>query len=264
MAHLLFSARDEWNIVLHVGEIVLGIRSDFVTPSILARNVSGSVANVKLICGLAVWPLFKYPRGFTGILSAFGVWSGCDPQSGSVSFNIGTPAPDAPVRVSFRGMQRPLRHPALRPDDCDIPRRRRARHFLKNVVEEHETVGVAPEKRDRVAIFVSHGQPYGAPASVFSSKHISGGSSSGSAVAVAAGLVSFSLGTDTAGSGRVPAAFNNIVGLKPTLGLLSTRGVVPACRSLDCVSIFALTADDARDVLAVAKGFDAGGPVLAP
>ena len=102
--------------------------------------------------------------------------------------------------------------------------------------------------------------PYGAPASVFSSKHISGGSSSGSAVAVAAGLVSFSLGTDTAGSGRVPAAFNNIFGLKPTLGLLSTRGVVPACRSLDCVSIFALTADDARDVLAVAKGFDPADP----
>jgi allophanate hydrolase len=98
--------------------------------------------------------------------------------------------------------------------------------------------------------------PYGAPASVFSSIHVSGGSSSGSAVAVAAGLVSFSLGTDTAGSGRVPAAFNNIVGLKPSLGLLSTRGVVPACRSLDCVSVFALTADDARDVLALVKGFD--------
>ena len=90
--------------------------------------------------------------------------------------------------------------------------------------------------------------------------HISGGSSSGSAVAVAAGLVSFSLGTDTAGSGRVPAAFNNIVGLKPTLGLLSTRGVVPACRSLDCVSVFALTADDARDVLGVVRGFDPADP----
>jgi allophanate hydrolase len=102
--------------------------------------------------------------------------------------------------------------------------------------------------------------PYGAPASAISSAHVSGGSSSGSAVAVAAGLVSFSLGTDTAGSGRVPAAFNNLVGLKPTKGLISTRGVVPACRSLDCVSIFALTADDARDVLAVAGGFDAADP----
>ena len=102
--------------------------------------------------------------------------------------------------------------------------------------------------------------PYGAPASALAAERISGGSSSGSAVAVAAGLVSFSLGTDTAGSGRVPAAFNNLIGLKPTRGLLSTRGVVPACRSLDCVSIFTLTADDARDVLAVAKGFDAADP----
>jgi allophanate hydrolase len=89
---------------------------------------------------------------------------------------------------------------------------------------------------------------------------VSGGSSSGSGVAVAAGLVSLALGTDTAGSGRVPAAFNNIVGLKPTKGLLSTRGMVPACRSLDCVSIFALTADDARAVLDVARGFDARDP----
>ena len=102
--------------------------------------------------------------------------------------------------------------------------------------------------------------PYGAPASVFNEEYISGGSSSGSAVAVAAGLVSFALGTDTAGSGRIPAAFNNLVGLKPTRGLLSTRGVVPACRSLDCVSIFALSADDARQVLASARGFDAADP----
>jgi allophanate hydrolase len=102
--------------------------------------------------------------------------------------------------------------------------------------------------------------PYGAPASVFSSEHVSGGSSSGSAVAVAAGLVSFSLGTDTAGSGRVPAQFNNLVGMKPTRGLLSTNGVVPACRSLDCVSILALCSDDAREVLDVAKGFDTADP----
>jgi allophanate hydrolase len=102
--------------------------------------------------------------------------------------------------------------------------------------------------------------PYGACGNAFDPKYISGGSSSGSGVAVAAGLVSFSLGTDTAGSGRVPAAFNNIVGLKPTKGLLSTRGVVPACRSLDCVSIFGLTAEDSRAVLAVARGFDAKDP----
>jgi allophanate hydrolase len=99
--------------------------------------------------------------------------------------------------------------------------------------------------------------PYGACQNSFDPKYISGGSSSGSAVAVASGLVSFSLGTDTAGSGRVPAAFNNIVGLKATCGLLSTQGVVPACRSLDAVSIFALTATDASAVLQVAQGFDA-------
>ncbi|MBU1263411.1 MAG: allophanate hydrolase [Gammaproteobacteria bacterium] len=99
--------------------------------------------------------------------------------------------------------------------------------------------------------------PYGACRNAFNHDFISGGSSSGSAVAVALGLASFSLGTDTAGSGRVPAAFNHLVGHKPSCGALSTRGVVPACRSLDAVSIFALTAEDAERVLAVAAGFDA-------
>jgi allophanate hydrolase len=103
--------------------------------------------------------------------------------------------------------------------------------------------------------------PYGVPRNPFDARYIPGGSSSGSAVAVAAGLVSFALGTDTAGSGRVPAAFNNIVGLKPTRGLLSTRGVVPACRSLDCVSIFALSAQDAVAVLDVAACFDLHDPL---
>jgi allophanate hydrolase len=98
--------------------------------------------------------------------------------------------------------------------------------------------------------------PYGACRNSVNQDYISGGSSSGSAVAVAMGLVSFALGTDTAGSGRVPAAFNNIVGLKPTCGRLSTSGVVPACRSIDCVSIFALTAGDAARACAVAEGYD--------
>ncbi|WP_395714427.1 allophanate hydrolase [Reyranella sp.] len=93
--------------------------------------------------------------------------------------------------------------------------------------------------------------PYGVPRNPFDPSFVPGGSSSGSAVAVAAGLVSFSLGTDTAGSGRVPAGFNNIVGLKPTPGLLSTAGVVPACQSLDCVSVFALSCADADVVLKV-------------
>ncbi len=99
--------------------------------------------------------------------------------------------------------------------------------------------------------------PYGACRNSLNADYISGGSSAGSAVAVARGLSSFSLGTDTAGSGRVPAAFNNIIGLKPSNGRLSTRGVVPACRSLDCVSIFALSAEDAATMLDVAAGFDA-------
>jgi allophanate hydrolase len=102
--------------------------------------------------------------------------------------------------------------------------------------------------------------PFGACHNAFAPGYISGGSSSGSAVAVARGLVSFSLGTDTAGSGRVPAAFNNVVGLKPTLGRLSTRGVVPACRTLDAVSIFALTAGDAAQVGRAAQGFDPEDP----
>ncbi|HEX7157632.1 MAG TPA: allophanate hydrolase, partial [Edaphobacter sp.] len=102
--------------------------------------------------------------------------------------------------------------------------------------------------------------PYGVCSSVFDKRCISGGSSAGSAVAVASGLVSFSLGTDTAGSGRVPAMFNNLIGLKPTRGVVSTHGVVPACRTLDCVSIFAETAHDAALVLATAKGYDANDP----
>jgi allophanate hydrolase len=98
--------------------------------------------------------------------------------------------------------------------------------------------------------------PYGTPKNLFDPRYIPGGSSSGSAVAVSAGLASFALGTDTAGSGRVPAAFSNIIGLKPTPGRISTSGVVPACRSLDCVSIFALNCFDAAMVMAVATGYD--------
>ncbi|HZU82072.1 MAG TPA: amidase family protein, partial [Polyangiaceae bacterium] len=98
--------------------------------------------------------------------------------------------------------------------------------------------------------------PYGTPTNPFDARMIPGGSSSGSAVSVAAGQVAFALGTDTAGSGRVPAAYGNVVGLKPSCGALSTRGVVPACRSLDCVSVFALTVPDACAVAAAASGYD--------
>lgn len=98
--------------------------------------------------------------------------------------------------------------------------------------------------------------PYGVAKNSINADYISGGSSSGSALAVALGLASFSLGTDTAGSGRVPAAFNALVGVKPSCGLLSASGVVPACRTLDCLSIFTLTPSDAEVVLNVAAGFD--------
>jgi len=102
--------------------------------------------------------------------------------------------------------------------------------------------------------------PYPVPLNAIDPTLAPGGSSSGSAVAVARGLVAFALGTDTAGSGRVPAALNNIVGLKPSLGSVSTRGVVPACRTLDCVSVFALTVDDAWETYGIMAGSDPADP----
>jgi len=102
--------------------------------------------------------------------------------------------------------------------------------------------------------------PYPIPVNAIDPTLVPGGSSAGSAVSVAQGIVSFALGTDTAGSGRVPAGLHNIVGLKPTVGALSTAGVVPACRTLDCVSIFALTVEDAHRVLSVAAKPDAADP----
>ena len=102
--------------------------------------------------------------------------------------------------------------------------------------------------------------PFGVPQNPFGSGFIPGGSSSGSAAAVAREMVAFALGTDTAGSGRVPAAFNNLFGWKPTRGLVSTRGVVPACRTLDCVSVFGNSAPDIQAVLRVVATFDADDP----
>lgn len=102
--------------------------------------------------------------------------------------------------------------------------------------------------------------PYGAPRSVFNPEYVSGGSSSGSAVAVASGLCVFALGTDTAGSGRVPAAFNNLVGIKPTPGLVPNTGVVPACRSVDVVTIFAGDVAEGAAIRRVMEGYDAADP----
>ena len=132
------------------------------------------------------------------------------------------------------------------------------------VVEKLEAAGaivVGKTNLDQFATgLVGTRSPFGAVPNAFRPEYISGGSSSGSAVTVARGQVSFSLGTDTAGSGRVPAGFNNIVGLKPSRGLISARGVVPACQSLDCVSVFALTVPDAVAVLGAARGPDADDP----
>lgn len=125
-------------------------------------------------------------------------------------------------------------------------------------LEAAGAVWVAKTNLDQFATgLVGTRSPYGRPASVFAADRISGGSSSGSAVMVGRGDVPFALGTDTAGSGRVPAGFNGLVGLKPTPGRVSTRGVLPACRSLDCVSVFARTVDDAAAVLALVEGVDA-------
>jgi allophanate hydrolase len=137
-------------------------------------------------------------------------------------------------------------------------------HKSAAVVERLIAAGAIPVGKTNLDQFATglSGQrsPHGACRNALDSRYASGGSSSGSAVAVALGLAAFSLGTDTAGSGRVPAAFHGLVGLKPTKGVLSTLGVVPACKSLDCVSIFAHTAQDAQQVFDVARGTADGDP----
>jgi allophanate hydrolase len=132
-----------------------------------------------------------------------------------------------------------------------------------DVVERLMAAGALPIGKTNLDQFatglVGTRSPYGACSSVFDERYISGGSSSGSAVAVASGLVDFSLGTDTAGSGRVPASFNELVGLKPTKTAISNEGVVPACRTLDCVSIFAHDPKEAARIFAAARAVD-GSP----
>ncbi len=133
------------------------------------------------------------------------------------------------------------------------------------ILEEAGAIVLGKTNMDQFATgLVGTRTPHGACASIFHPDFISGGSSSGSAVAVAAGLASFSLGTDTAGSGRVPAAFNNLVGLKPTRGVISTSGVIPACRSLDCVSIFAHNIEDSERILDLLAREDHTDPYSRP
>lgn len=144
------------------------------------------------------------------------------------------------------------------PDYAYVPAR------SSTVVERLLAAGAVPIGKTNLDQFatglVGTRSPYGAVPNAVDPAFIAGGSSSGSAVAVKHGVVPFALGTDTAGSGRIPAAFNGIVGFKPSRGWWSTRGVVPACRSLDCVSTFARSAADAQVVANVAGGFDPGDP----
>ena len=136
------------------------------------------------------------------------------------------------------------------------------------VVERLVAAGAVPLGKTNLDQFatglVGVRTPHPAPRNSFDPAYVPGGSSSGSAVATARGLVAFALGTDTAGSGRVPAGLNNLVGLKPTLGAVSVRGVLPACQTLDCVSVFALTVPDAWEVFAAAAGYDAADPWSRP
>lgn len=137
--------------------------------------------------------------------------------------------------------------------------------FVVRKLIEAGAIPVGKTNLDQFATgLVGTRSPYGAVRNTFDPAYISGGSSSGSAAAVASGLVSFALGTDTAGSGRVPAAFNNLIGVKPTRGRLSTRGVVPACASLDCVTVLALNLADADRITQLAGVFDAQDPWARP
>ncbi|WP_017936332.1 allophanate hydrolase [Nocardioides sp. Iso805N] len=150
------------------------------------------------------------------------------------------------------------------PTTAGDPRRTSPAAASATAVQRLLEAGAAPVGKTNLDQYatglVGTRSPYGACHSVYSPAHVSGGSSSGSAVAVASGEVDFALGTDTAGSGRVPAAFNGIVGLKPSRGLVSTTGVVPACRSLDCVTIFSRTVAQAARVLETMAAYDEADP----
>ncbi|MBF9033131.1 allophanate hydrolase [Rhodobacterales bacterium HKCCE2091] len=174
--------------------------------------------------------------------------------------SIGAPGPDRPLwgipfavkdNIDVAGMPTTAACPAFtyQPDrDATVVARLRAAGAIP----------IGKTNLDQFATgLVGVRTPYPVPRNTLDPAIVPGGSSSGSAVAVAAGIVPFALGTDTAGSGRVPAALNNIVGLKPSLGAISTRGVVPACRTLDCVSVFALSVGDAWSAYAAAAGYDA-------
>jgi allophanate hydrolase len=175
-----------------------------------------------------------------------------------------------PLPISERLAQRPLYGiPFAVKDNIDVagfyttaacPEARYLANQDAFVIEQLKKAGaivIGKTNLDQFATgLVGTRSPYGAVANTFNPEYVSGGSSSGSASVVARGLVPFALGTDTAGSGRVPAGFNNIVGLKPTKGWFSNTGLVPACKTLDCISIFALSVDDADYIAQIMGKFD--------
>ncbi len=148
------------------------------------------------------------------------------------------------------------------PDFSYVPERSA---YVVELLIEAGAIPVGKSNLDQFATgLVGTRSPYGACRNSIDPDYISGGSSSGSALSVALEMAAFSLGTDTAGSGRVPAAFNNLVGVKPSKGVLSTSGLVPACRSLDCISIFANTTEDAQKVFDLTASFDESDPYSRP
>lgn len=230
-------------ISLDIPHLLTGYRSGGLLPQQVIREVYRRIedANRQLTCTQAIWiylaPLEETLARLEAItgqvnLPLYGIpfaikdnidWSGVPTTAGCPCFSY-IPAHSAPV------VERLLQAGAVLIGKTNMDQ------FATGLVGVRSPYGVCPNP--------------------FNADYISGGSSTGSAAAVSRGLVSFALGTDTAGSGRVPAAFTNIIGLKPTRGILSTRGVVPAVRSLDCVSIFALSGLDAQLVLSTTTEFD--------
>jgi allophanate hydrolase len=190
-----------------------------------------------------------------------GVWISLVPEEQALDrvAGLGTASDDLPLRgltfaikdnIDLAGLPTTAACPAF----AYVPTR--SAHVIQRLLDAG-AIPIGKTNLDQFATGLNGTRsPYGFPRNFYNPSYISGGSSSGSAIAVAAGLVDFALGTDTAGSGRVPAAFNNLVGLKPTRGRWSTDGVVPACRTLDCPSVFTRTLDEAETVDRIVGGFD--------
>lgn len=221
---------------------------------LLAAYRSGEDAPRRVIAGILDAIACGDPSIWIDLVDENSLWARCEELD---------EVPDGPTRLPLYGLPFAVKDNidvAGRPTTAGCPDFSRVARASARAVQCLERAGailVGKTNLDQFATgLVGTRSPYGIPRNPSAPGHIPGGSSSGSAVAVASGLVSFGLGTDTAGSGRVPAAMTGIVGLKPTRGLVSTRGVVPACRSLDCVSVFAPSASAAAVVLGVLDEHD--------